>query len=52
MLKCYCMIKKRNIPEAKKFFNAYLSENRNMDFSAVDNYLDLLLRAEEEKQNV
>ena len=43
MLKCYCMIKKRNIPEAKKLFLAYLSENQNMDFSAVDRYMEALL---------
>lgn len=43
MLKCYCMLKQQNTSEAKKFFLAYLSENRNLDFSAVDRYLESLL---------
>ena len=43
LLKCYCMIKQKNLPEAKKFFLAYLSENKEMDFSPVDHYLEALL---------
>lgn len=43
MLKCYCMLKEQNISEAKKLFHAYLAENPNMDFSAVDHYMESLL---------
>lgn len=43
LLKCYCMLKRQNIPEANEFFLLYLSENRNMDFSAVDHYMQALL---------
>ncbi len=43
LLKCYCMIKLRNMSEAEKYYLAYLSENRNLDFSAVDRYLETLL---------
>lgn len=43
MLKCYCMLKQQNLPEAKKLFHAYLAENPNMDFSAIDHYMKSLL---------
>ena len=43
MLKCYCMLKQQNLPEAKKFFHTYLAENPNMGFSAVDHYMKSLL---------
>lgn len=43
LLKCYCMIKQKNLPEAKKYFLAYLAENKELDFSAVDRYMESLL---------
>ena len=43
MLKCYCLLKLGRMAEAKEFYSAYLAENREMDFSAVDQYLKELL---------
>lgn len=43
MLKCFCMLKLRNASEAERFYLAYLSENGDMDFSAVDRYFEKLL---------
>lgn len=34
-----------NTAEAEEFYSAYLAENREMDFSAVDQYLKELLDA-------
>lgn len=43
MLKCFCMLKLQNVSEAERFYLAYLSENGDMDFSAVDRYFEKLL---------
>ena len=43
MLKCYCLLKQGNLPEARNAYAAYLSENRDMDFLAADRYLEALL---------
>ena len=45
MLKCYCLLKLGRMAEAEEFYSAYLAENREMDFSAVDQYLKELLDA-------
>jgi hypothetical protein len=45
MLKCYCLLKPGRTAEAEAFYSAYLSGNREMDFSAVDQYLKELLDA-------
>ena len=43
MLTCYCLLKLDRTAEAEAFYSAYLAENREMDFSAVDQYLKELL---------
>lgn len=43
LLECYCMIKQGDLPKAREFYQAYLSENREMDFSPVDCYMESLL---------
>ena len=45
MLKCCCLLKLDRTAEAEAFYSAYLAENREMDFSAVDQYLKELLDA-------
>lgn len=45
MLKCYCLLKLCRRTEAEMLYSAYLSENCEMDFSAVDQYLKCLLDA-------
>lgn len=42
MLKYYCLIKQESYSEAKQAFLNYLSENVDMDFIEVDNYLKAL----------
>lgn len=44
LLECYCMVKLGDLPRAGEFYQAYLSENREMDFSPVDRYMEALLR--------
>ena len=45
MLKCCCLLKLGRTAEAEAFYAEYLAENREMDFSAVDQYLKELLDA-------
>ena len=39
MLRCYCLCELGHTAEAEQAYSAYLAEHRELDFSAVDQYL-------------
>lgn len=43
LLKSYCALMEKDKITAKRYFSIYQTENPNMDFSLVDNYMDHLI---------